>query len=106
MALVVALLLAFFVLPSPWNVVAVVLGLGIEAVELTWGLRLARRRARVGADTLIGREAVVVTALDPVGQVFLAGERWRARGADGAQAGEHVVVCGREGLTLIVERKP
>jgi membrane-bound serine protease (ClpP class) len=98
-------LLAFFVLPTPWNVVAVLLGVGIEALELTWGLRLARRRARVGADTLIGREAVVVAPLEPVGQVFLEGERWQARGADGAQSGEHVVVRGREGLTLIVARK-
>jgi membrane-bound serine protease (ClpP class) len=104
-ALVVALLLAFFVLPTPWNVVAIVLGLGIEAVELTWGLRLARRRARVGADTLIGREAVVVTPFSPVGQVFLDGERWQARGAPGAQPGERVVVRARDGLTLIVDRQ-
>jgi hypothetical protein len=49
MALTVAIILAFFA-PWPWNLIAVLGGIGIEAVELTWGLRLARRwRPQTGA---------------------------------------------------------
>jgi membrane-bound serine protease (ClpP class) len=81
----------------------VVLGAAcLEVVEITWGLRLARRRSSVGAETLIGREAVVVRALDPEGQVAIDGERWRARCAAGAPVGAKVVIERIEGLTLEV----
>ena len=43
MALLLAVLLAFFVLPWPWGLIAIAGGLAVETVELTWGLRLARR---------------------------------------------------------------
>ena len=74
----------------------------LEIVEITWGLRLARRRSSVGAHTLIGREAIVVRALDPVGQVTIDGERWKARAATGAAVGAKVVIERIDGLTLEV----
>jgi membrane-bound serine protease (ClpP class) len=74
----------------------------LEVVEITWGLRLARRRSSVGAQTLIGREAVVVRALDPEGQVAIDGERWKARCANGAAIGAKVVIESIDGLTLQV----
>ena len=80
-SLIVAILLALFFLPSPWGLVAVLGAACLEVVELWWGLRLARRRSSVGAQTLIGREAIVVRALDPEGQVAIDGERWTARSA-------------------------
>src|SRR4051812_20090445 len=85
MALLIGLLLAVFVLPFPWNVVIVVGAAGVEVLEITWGLRLARRRPRVGRETLVGRRARVLTPLVPTGQVMLDGERWQAR-ASGGQA--------------------
>jgi membrane-bound serine protease (ClpP class) len=103
-SLLLALLLAVFVLGPPWNVLVVAGAALLEVVEVVWGLRLARRRVRVGVETLIGREATVVRALRPEGQVLLDGERWSARCAEGAEPGERVLVRAIEGLTLEVER--
>jgi membrane-bound serine protease (ClpP class) len=105
MALLIGLVLAFFVVPPPWNVAVVAVALGLEVVEVVWGLRLARGRARTGAATLVGRSAVVVRALAPEGQVMLGGERWQARCEDGADEGERVVVRGLDRITLLVERE-
>jgi membrane protein implicated in regulation of membrane protease activity len=44
------------------------------------------RRRAVGAETLIGREAVVTTACRPNGQVRLDGELWEARCEAGVDA--------------------
>src|SRR3954467_863722 len=107
MALLIGLLLAVFVLPFPWNVVIVVGAAGVEVLEITWGLRLARRRPQVGRETLIGRRARVLTPLTPTGQVMLDGERWQARASGGqAQPGDEVVVLAVDGLTLTVTRQP
>jgi membrane-bound serine protease (ClpP class) len=51
-----------------------------------------------------GSEAVVRTALAPLGVVYAAGEEWTARSDTGEiDPGAHVRVVGQEGLTLIVE---
>jgi membrane protein implicated in regulation of membrane protease activity len=101
-ALTVAIILAFFA-PWPWNLVAVLTGLGIESVELTWGLRLARRwRPRTGAEAMIGQTAEVVAPCNPTGQVRIQGELWEARCAQGADVGETVRIERLEGLTLVV----
>jgi membrane protein implicated in regulation of membrane protease activity len=104
MALTVAIILAFFA-PWPWNLVAVLVGLGIETVEITWGLRLARRwRPKTGAEAMIGQTAEVVAPCRPVGQVRVQGELWEARCAEGADVGETVRIERIEGLTLVVRR--
>ena len=64
---------------------------------------VATNRKAVGAETLIGREAVVTLPCRPVGQVRLDGEIWEARCEAGASPGDRVRVTGREKLTLIVE---
>jgi membrane-bound serine protease (ClpP class) len=99
-SLIIAILLALFVLPSPWGLVAVLGAACLEVVEITWGLRLARRRSSVGAQTMIGREAIVVRALDPEGQVAIDGERWTARCATPAPVNTKVVIESIDGLTL------
>ena len=101
-ALIVSILLALFILPSPWGLIVVICGALIEIVEITWGLKLARKRSTIGSHTLIGREAIVVRALDPVGQVTIDGERWKARCATGAALNARVVIEKIEGLTLEV----
>jgi membrane-bound serine protease (ClpP class) len=105
MALTVAIILALFA-PWPWNLIAVLTGLGIEAVELTWGLRLARRwRPQTGAEAMIGEQAEVVVPCHPTGQVRVQGELWAARCDEGADVGESVRIERLEGLTLVVARK-
>ena len=102
MALTVAIILALFA-PWPWNLIAVLVGLGIETVELTWGLRLARRwRPRTGAEAMIGETAEVVAPCHPTGQVRVQGELWAARCTQGADVGQRVRIETLEGLTLIV----
>jgi membrane-bound serine protease (ClpP class) len=99
--LAIALLL---LLPSPWNLIAFLVLLPVWVLELFgWNRTTKRYRKSVGADTLIGREAVVSVPCRPVGQVRLDGEIWEARCEAGAGIGERVRVTGRKRLTLIVE---
>jgi membrane-bound serine protease (ClpP class) len=101
---IIAILLALTVLPSPWGIVAVIVGFAIDAAETTFFVRWSkRRRATVGVETLVGRTAVVVRALSPRGQVKLDGEVWEARGPAGVLRGEEVVVIAVDGLVLDVE---
>jgi membrane protein implicated in regulation of membrane protease activity len=91
-------------LPSPWNVVGFIVVLPLWVLELFgWNRTVKHRRKAVGAQTLIGKDAVVSTPCRPVGQVRLDGEIWEARCEAGASVGDRVRVIGRERLTLVVE---
>ncbi len=104
MALVVALLLALFVLEAPWSYVAVGAGAAIELGEAWFWWWLSRRgEPSVGVQTLVGRTAIVTTACRPVGQVRVAGELWQARCDAGADEGERVRVVAVDRLELVVE---
>jgi membrane protein implicated in regulation of membrane protease activity len=99
--LAIALLL---VLSSPWNLIAFLVLIPLWVLELLgWNRTVKHRRRVVGPETLIGRDAVVISPCRPSGQVRLDGEIWEARSDAGAMAGETVRVIGRDGLTLIVE---
>ena len=104
MLLLGAILLAVFVLPSPWGIIAVFVG-GIidiaESLALLWWSK--RRKAVTGAEALVGQKAVAVTRLRPSGQVRVAGELWAARSESGAEPGDEVVVRAVDGLTLSVD---
>jgi membrane-bound serine protease (ClpP class) len=102
--LVVALLLALYVLEGPWDVLVVVGAVVVEVGEIFfWVWFSKRRRPQVGAETLIGADAVVVTPCRPRGQVRVAGELWDAVCEAGAETGAEVRVVDRRGLTLVVE---
>jgi len=99
--LAIALLL---LLPSPWSFVGFFVVFGLWLVELLlWNRTVKHRRKAVGAQTLIGREAVVSAPCRPIGQVRLDGEIWAARCNAGASPGDRVRVIGRERLMLVVE---
>ena len=103
MALTVAIVIALVFLSWPWNLLVILGGFAIEAGELTWGLRLARKwRPATGAEAMIGEEAEVTTQCRPLGQVRIQGELWRARCEAGADVGETVRVDSLDGLTLVV----
>jgi membrane-bound serine protease (ClpP class) len=105
MVFVIAILLAIFVVPSPWGLVLIALAGVWEIVQTIVALRWSqRRRSHVGAEALVGVEARVVSRCDPVGKAAVGGEIWNARCAEGAEVGERVRVLGLQGLTLLVER--
>ena len=103
MLIIVAIVLLIF-LPSPWDVIGFVVVTLLWFVELYgWSRTVRHQRRAVGAETLIGRTAVVSAACRPSGQVRLDGETWEARCDAGAGEGERVRVIGRDQLLLIVE---
>jgi membrane-bound serine protease (ClpP class) len=103
--LIGAILLALYVLPSPWGLVVVLGAAVVEVAEIFFWVWFSRRRAiQMGPEALIGAHAEVVTSCRPAGQVRVAGELWQAWCADGADAGEPVRVVARDNLTLQVER--
>lgn len=107
MLTIVAVVLALTVLPAPWGWLAVVTAAAIDVAETVFFVRWSkRRRAVVGAETLVGRTAVVVRPLAPRGQVRLDGELWEARAAEDVPPGAEVVVTALDGLVLEVEPAP
>ena len=106
MALLISILLAFFV-PYPWNLLVVLGGVSVEVLEVIWGRRLARRwRPKTGVQTLVGQRAQVVLACRPTGQVRVNGELWEATCEAGADVGDETVVRAIDGLSLIVDLAP
>jgi membrane protein implicated in regulation of membrane protease activity len=105
MILLAAILLAIFLLPMPWNVLAAVLGLCAEVGEVTFGIWYSRRR-RAAADRatrIVGRIARVVEPCRPEGRVSFRGELWPAICSKGADAGERVRITAVNEVTLEVE---
>ena len=101
MLLLGAILLAIFVLPSPWGIVAVFAGGLIDVAESLALLRWSRRkRSATGAQALVGQTAVVSSPT----QVRVAGELWEARSGEPFAVGDEVEVTAVEGLTLEVSR--
>ena len=104
MLLAIAILLALFVLPSPWGLVAVAIGAILEIAEtglfIWWSKRM---RAKVGVDSMVGKRGVAVSDLWPEGQVKVSGEIWKARCEGGCDVGTAVVVRAIDALTLEVE---
>ena len=99
MLLLGGILLAVFVVPWPWGVLAVLAGglldIGESVAFLKWS---RRRKSPVGAEALVGQTAVVVTPT----QVRVAGELWEARSDDPLRVGSGVEVTAVDGLTLRV----
>jgi membrane-bound serine protease (ClpP class) len=107
----IALILALFVLPSPWGVIAVAAAAIFDLIEtgvFVWWSRRRRRRgpAAVGVHELVGRTGVALSRLEQgavtPGQVRLNGEIWGARASEPVDPGEPVRVVAVDGLTLDV----
>lgn len=103
MLFLIGVLLAIFVLPSPWGLVAIAVGAALDIAEtgafVWWS---TRRKASVGVEALVGKRGIVVRDLRPDGQVRVGGEIWNARCEGGCDAGAAVVVRGVDGLVLEV----
>jgi membrane-bound serine protease (ClpP class) len=91
-------------------VAAIVIGALLFAVfvyfVVIWVLGTYRRQVSAGREELIGKTAVVKTALKPKGVVLIEGEHWTATLDKGwAEPEEEVIITRVEGLTLVVTRK-
>jgi len=64
-----------------------------------------RRAPKGGMEGLIGETGVVEEKIDPVGLVFVHGERWKASSDEVAEQGETVEVIGSKGLELVVRKQ-
>jgi membrane-bound serine protease (ClpP class) len=78
-------------------------GLAVIATKVVAARHQPVAVAASGLAGMPGREAIVRTALDPSGHVFIDGALWQAEAEDGAAAvGDTVIVQRVEGLTLHV----
>jgi len=88
-------------------VLALIAGTAL-AVAARGVARVSRRRARTGAEALVGHVGVVRNELEPVGQVFVDGALWRAQpcfeDSEELHEGDAIVVERVRGLTLAVRR--
>jgi membrane protein implicated in regulation of membrane protease activity len=103
-----ALALVLFHVVEGWWAIALLAGTAaLETGQTLFWLRHSqRRRAQVGAETLVGRVVEVAEDCRPLGLVRVQGELWQARCDGGAARGERVRIAGRDGLTLEVVREP
>ncbi len=105
MLLIVVTVLSFLFLDTPWRWVAIGLAVVVEFAEVLFWLGWNHnRKVRVGAETMIGKQGVVIGPCFPDGQVRLDGEIWNARCDEGAREGTEVVVERLDGLVLDVRR--
>jgi membrane-bound serine protease (ClpP class) len=102
--LIIVAFLLLLLLPTPWNIVGFLVVIPLWILELlAWNRSMKGRRKAVGAQTLLGREAVVMRACRPRGQVRIDGEIWEARCDAGAGEDDTVRIVDRDNLALIVE---
>jgi membrane-bound serine protease (ClpP class) len=78
---------------------------GMLAFVINRVMAAHRRQAATGREELVGKTAVVRTALTPEGSVFHEGEIWTAELDTGqAEPGEEVIITKSEGLKLYVTK--
>ena len=66
-------------------------------------VRARLRKARIGAEAMVGCQATAMEALAPQGHVLVEGEIWRAVASAPVPAGTALRVVGHEELLLRVE---
>jgi membrane-bound serine protease (ClpP class) len=86
----------------------VAISVSVAFGAITWFLvrlavRARRRKARIGADALVGSPATAMEALAPLGHVQVEGEIWQAVAKTPVVAGTKLRVVGHEHLLLEVE---
>ncbi len=91
---------------SKWLIYGLAAGIGAFLLFVVTSIIRVRRMPAVVTTTLVGRQAVARSPLDPTGMVFLDGEYWSATVEEGrVEPGERVVVTGMHGLTLTVSKQ-
>ena len=90
---------------SKWLIYGLAAGIGAFFLFVVTSIIRVRRMPAVVTTTLVGRQAVARSPLDPTGMVVLDGEYWSATVEEGrVEPGELVVVTGMHGLMLTVSK--
>jgi membrane-bound serine protease (ClpP class) len=76
---------------------------GITILLVGLVVRSRRRKARLGADALIGARATAMEPLAPVGHILVDGEIWQAVASEALPAGAPLMVVGHDHMLLRVE---
>jgi membrane-bound serine protease (ClpP class) len=92
---------------DPWLIAGVTIGItGVFAFVINRAVHAHRKQATTGREELVGKRALVKTALNPEGTVFYRGERWTAVSeGEPIEAGQEVIITKVDGLTLHVVKK-
>lgn len=89
---------------SPWIAISVSAAFGgITYFLVRLAVRARQRKARLGADAMVGSVATAMEALAPEGHVLVEGEIWRAEAKTPIAPGTTLRVVGHEQMTLQVE---
>jgi len=89
---------------SPLVAVAISAAFGAITVFLVrLAIRARQRKARIGADALVGARATAMEPLAPEGHILVEGEIWRAVSSQPIAAGAALVVTGHDQMVLRVE---
>jgi membrane-bound serine protease (ClpP class) len=89
---------------SPWVAIGVSAAFGSITVFLVRLVVRARmRKARIGADAMVGSTATAMEALSPQGHVLVEGEIWQAVASAPVAAGTALRVVGHDQMLLRVE---
>jgi len=91
---------------TPPIVISIVLAVAFTVFVIYAIVKGQRRKLSTGVEEMIGKEAVVRTALNPKGTVLAEGELWTAI-AEGSkiEPGEEVIITKVQGLKLWVTKK-
>ncbi len=72
---------------------------------LTFGIRAQRKKVATGHEGIIGEKGIALSVLDPVGQVSVHGEIWKAESTEGKiENDDKVIIVDINNLTLKVKK--
>ena len=92
---------------NPAVAIALGLGFGLITVFLVrLAIRAQKRKARLGANAMVGSRATAMEPLEPEGHVLVEGEIWQAVSANPVPKGASLRVVGSREMILQVEPAP
>lgn len=96
---------SFGIYLDPWIVIIILGTLIVLSIPLYKAItRAYGRQVSHGFEAVIGMEATVIEALNPIGHVRLGGEIWKAQSLEGyVDVGKTVVVMETKGLMVKVK---
>ena len=87
-------------------IIGIIIIVVFSAISIIWSIKAHRLQVAAGREDLVGKTAVVDTALNPKGVVFIQGERWTAISEGGnIEPEDEVIITKVEGLKVWVTKK-